>query len=59
VDELQVHDHHRPDRWGVFGRDVKSDHAHQQHRAMMVPFWSRKKLKLSTSAPGTGLQIVS
>jgi hypothetical protein len=26
-DELQVHDHHRPDRCGVLGRDVKSDHA--------------------------------
>ena len=29
---------------------------HQQHRAMMVPSWSRKKLKPLTSAPGTGLQ---
>src|SRR5258705_8797806 len=27
VDEFQMHDHHRPDRRGVFGRDVKSDHA--------------------------------
>jgi hypothetical protein len=26
---------------------------------MTEPFCSRKKLKLSTSAPGTGLQIVS
>jgi hypothetical protein len=32
---------------------------HQQHRATIMPFWSRKKLKPSTSAPGTGLQIVS
>jgi hypothetical protein len=32
---------------------------HQQHRAMMVPSWSRKKLKPLTSAPGTGLQTVS
>ena len=22
-----MHDHHRPNRCGVFGRDVKSDHA--------------------------------
>jgi hypothetical protein len=32
---------------------------HQQHRAMTEPFRSRKKLKPLTSAPGTGLQIVS
>jgi hypothetical protein len=32
---------------------------HQRHRAMTEPFRSRKKLKPSTSAPGTGLQIVS
>ena len=31
---------------------------HQQQRAMMVPSWSRKKLKPLTSAPGTGLQTV-
>ena len=28
---------------------------HQQHRAMIVPFWSRKKLKPSTSASGDRL----
>ena len=32
---------------------------HQQHRATIMPFWSQKKLKPSTSAPGTGSQVVS
>ena len=32
---------------------------HQQHPAVTEPFWSRKKLKPSISAPGTGSQIVS
>ena len=37
VDEFQMHDHHRPDRRGILGRDLKSDQA-PAARAVTEPF---------------------